>query len=522
MPHHKNVTSRKVQARTVLLLFAMQAWISPASQAQATGPEQYRDIYIDAAHSIGVIRSLQGLNFPPSPQAPPKHGTNVAEKYREMRVDYQRNQTFGTEMWFENRKPGAPGASEALPTESLFPDSSADPNLPESYRFGPVDAAMDVMESSGARVYFGISRGRWGPLDTVPDGKLYAAIVRHLIMHYNQGWAKGFTTHRISYIEVWNEPDYSFYWQATPAAYYAFYEAVARAVKQTDPSVKVGGPARAFAAGSDPYRDAFMQFCQTNQVPLDFFSWHSYTDKSFDPYDNARIGRLIRAELDAHGFTATESHVTEWAPSAWFILPSKMMTAAYRVSSLIYMQDGSIDLSTAFELEPFFSVDGQYEKSGQAFRATGSMLDTPVRLPLLGEDDKGFAVIAGKSTGGREIQILISNYELPPAASPLYANRQEYWAHSYIGLKVGQLAWDAMVPDSMLPRRDVHYSDNKGYRVTVVNPSWANSNYTLKRYRISEQDDFVLVGTEKGRGSTIRVSASLQAPAIELIRIDAH
>ena len=53
----------------------------------------------------------------------------------------------------------------------------------------------------------------------------------------------------------------------------------------------------------------FLSYCQTNSVPLDFFSWHQYarTPESF------RINvRVFRDLLDRHGFEKTESILDEW------------------------------------------------------------------------------------------------------------------------------------------------------------------------------------------------------------------
>ena len=70
----------------------------------------------------------------------------------------------------------------------------------------------------------------------------------NVIKHYNSGWANGYH-YNIKYWEIWNEPDgRRDFWTGTPEQYYKLYEITAKAIKNYDPNVKVGGPAMARAA----------------------------------------------------------------------------------------------------------------------------------------------------------------------------------------------------------------------------------------------------------------------------------
>jgi hypothetical protein len=45
-----------------------------------------------------------------------------------------------------------------------------------------------------------------------------------------------------------------------------------------------------------------MQYIKDNQLPLDFYSFHKYTNKSNDPFDFARMARSFREEdAQLHG-----------------------------------------------------------------------------------------------------------------------------------------------------------------------------------------------------------------------------
>lgn len=99
---------------------------------------------------------------------------------------------------------------------------------------------------------------------------LVTATVRHLIDRY------GFDEVKTWPIEVWNEPNLVHFWQgADQAAYFRLYEATARAIKDIDPSLQVGGPA--ISPGSDGWLRDFADFVAAREVPVDFVSKHAYT-----------------------------------------------------------------------------------------------------------------------------------------------------------------------------------------------------------------------------------------------------
>ncbi len=55
--------------------------------------------------------------------------------------------------------------------------------------------------------------------------------------------------------------------------------------------------------------ESFVAYMKTNAVPLDFLSWHIYAN-TLDPFRGAPA--YYRSVLNANGFTAAESHITEW------------------------------------------------------------------------------------------------------------------------------------------------------------------------------------------------------------------
>jgi hypothetical protein len=241
-------------------------------------PSGFRSLYIDAGKVIGEIRSFQGLNGPPSPVMADL--PNLVQQYKELHINMVRTHDFmgPTEIdshftednallaWLIPDAAQRAGVVKAGNASIIFPDWNADPEKPESYNFGPTDKVLAAIHDSGAEVYYRIGRSWGANIDPPPDFDKYASAVKHVAMHYNKGWANGFRYH-IRYWEFWNEPE-ALFWTGTPEQFYSLYEKTARALKSVDPTLKVGGDARAIASDDGPYREGFLDYCAAHQVPL--------------------------------------------------------------------------------------------------------------------------------------------------------------------------------------------------------------------------------------------------------------
>lgn len=118
---------------------------------------------------------------------------------------------------------------------------------------------------------------------------------------------------RLQYVEIWNEPDLRQFWDATPEEFFDLYAQTAKAVKSAFPRLKVGGPGFSYAAVALPrnleMERAFLEHQRRARAPLDFLSWHIYSN---DPEEYAKVARFYRGLPDRHGFANAESHVTEF------------------------------------------------------------------------------------------------------------------------------------------------------------------------------------------------------------------
>jgi len=485
----------------------------------------FRTLQVDAGKIAGNIHSLLGVNGAPFPVMAGL--PNLVRQYSDLRISQVRTHDLmgpadiDSKFVYTNQEltdlipdpAQRAGVVKAGNASIIFPDMSADPDKPESYNFGPTDKALAAIRASGAEIYYRVGRSYGADFSPPDDFDKYANVVKHIAMHYNQGWANGFH-YQIRYWEFWNEPEG--FWTGTPEQFYSLYEKTARALKSTDPTLKVGGNGQEAPYGYGPYRDGFFDYCAAHKLPLDFYSWHHYARTS-DPYDAVRLARQIRGVLDAHGFPKAESILSEWNLKADYTKAAKAElegahNAAYIGAVLCYGQDAPLDKAHFYRGDAawmgLFDLQGQYFKIAYTFKAMGKMPDTPQRLAVEGTDTFGFAALAGRSTDDKTVQIFIANYAIPDRL-----------------LAKMHTAASAQTPDRRgriwLPHRtDIVYRDNAGYDLTVSNLPWGEKAFSLKRHRISATQNLELVERKSGNRGSMRLSHPLPTDTVELIVLE--
>jgi xylan 1,4-beta-xylosidase len=501
--------------------------------AQESKSDGFRSLQVDASKTVGQIKSFQGLNGLPYPVM--EGLPNLVEQYKELRIDQIRTHDdmgptdidaqwaldYPMLVWLVPDAKQRAGLVKDGNAAIMFPDWNADPEKPSSYNFGPTDKALASIHDAGAEVYYRIGRS-FGAANSnpPPDFDKYANVVKHAAMHYNQGWANGFH-YNIRYWEFWNEPE-ALFWGGTPQQFYSLYEKTALALKSLDPNLKVGGVAKAIASNPDPYREGFIDYCAAHKLPLDFYSWHTYAITSADPYDAVRLGTEIRGILDARGYPKAQSILSEWNLTPDFTEGQiarlrGMETAAFIGAVLTYLQDSSVDLAHFYRGDAawmgLYDLQGKPYKTAYAFKAMGQMLDTPQRFAVEGTDTFGLAALAGRSSDGKTVQILISNYAIPADFKPVNMSLPP------------DVLKTAPMPNfkdfKFLPPRKITYKDNAGYKLTVDHLPWGNKSYKIKRYRLSDTHNLDLVEEKTGAGGRFQFSTGLAADAVELIVLQA-
>jgi xylan 1,4-beta-xylosidase len=489
-----------------------------AAASLAPAQDQFREFHVDAARTIGTIRSFQGVVAGPLPVLP--GGPDLSKQYKDLRIDLIRtHDIYGpTEIdsHFREQSLGAlisdPAKRAAFAATAngavIFPDAKADPGNPRSYNFGPTDKLIQAIRDTGADVYYRVGRSLQADPVPVSDPDKYAEILKHVVMHYNKGWANGYRN-SVRYWEFWDEPEFRNFWPGTPSELYSLYEKSARAVKSIDTQSKFGAIGKAFAHTPGPFREEFLDYVTTHKVPLDFYSWHWYASYSADPWDVITQGKEIRDLLDSKGLRTVESHMAEWNLSPDTTERSRaihesMTNAAFTAAAMIYMQDAPIDRAMLYRGDSvwigLFNTAGQPLKKYYAFRAAGNMLETPGRLAVSGTGSNGFTALAGRSRDGKTVQVLIGNYEIMNDVSPLHPT---VIAGTEVAVR--------------LPRREVEYKDNKGYALALEHLPWGKKGYTLTRYRLDETHNLSPVEETSGTGTSVEISNPLSAPGVELI-----
>jgi hypothetical protein len=328
----------------------------------------------------------------------------------------------------------------------VFPNSQADAQNPQSYDFRLTDEYLARIHATGAPMLYrlgesiehtSVKRRVHPPADYQKWAEASLGIIRH----YNEGWANGFR-YGIRYWEIWNEPENRpAMWSGSDEDYFRLYATTSRAIKAQFPHLKVGGPAVGNSGNFEGDRfvasdfvKSFLQFCKNEKLPLDFFSWHCYTD---NPAELSLRTKGIRQLLNDYGFTQTESHLNEWnylpgntwepigrdaAPAARQKFYEEMggaKGAAFIVTALLQLQDAPLDAANFFhgELGGFglFNEHGVPLKSYYAFRAFSELLQMPQRVEANGTFKDGLSIGAGVNAPKNQATVLISNFNHLPS-----------------------------------------------------------------------------------------------------------
>lgn len=147
-------------------------------------------------------------------------------------------------------------------------DSFLEMNLRPFIEFGFMPKAL----ASGDQTIFYWEGNVTPPKDYDKWRELITATVQHFVDRY------GIEEVLTWPFEVWNEPNLVNFWKdADKEEYFKLYQVTAEAVKGVHPHLKVGGPA--ICGGSDHWITDFLDFCKTENAPVDFISRHAYTSK---------------------------------------------------------------------------------------------------------------------------------------------------------------------------------------------------------------------------------------------------
>ena len=312
----------------------------------------------DTYKKYGGFKILNAVNGGPwhKRHASDQYRTNL-EAYKAARIPYSRNH--------DSAVCGIYGGPYSHDITCIFPDFNADPYLPESYDFACTDEAILVCLDAGTKTFFRLGQTIEHHIKkhgTIPpaDFRKWAVICEHIIRHYNYGWADGYELN-IEYWEIWNEADLDAddspnkrCWGGTRAQYMEFHETAAKHLKSCFPEIKIGGPALAYNLD---FAEEFLRRTKENNIPLDFFSWHIYSD---EPKKITKRAEEIHNLLEKYGFGHIESILNEWTyVKGWeeeFVYSIEtiisMKGAAFIMAVISEAQKADIDMLMYYDTRP--------------------------------------------------------------------------------------------------------------------------------------------------------------------------
>jgi xylan 1,4-beta-xylosidase len=167
--------------------------------------------------------------------------------------------------------------------------------------------------ASGTNTAFFYKGNSTPPKEMAQWGELIRALASHCIGRY------GIEEVAIWNFEVWNEPNLKYFWAGTKEQYFELYKCAAIALKGINKRLKVGGPSTAQTA----WVGDLLEFCASQQVPIDFASTHVYPDdpqaKLFGegahyPLEEVmpRALTMVRKQIKDSKFPDMPLYLTEW------------------------------------------------------------------------------------------------------------------------------------------------------------------------------------------------------------------
>lgn len=384
------------------------------------------EIKIDCAKEIGTIRALNSINGGPVEN---QGLIDLSAYHRQLKVPLTRLHDCN---W---------PVADCIDIHTIFPNFIADPSLPENYDFTRTDAYIKSVLATGSGIVYrlgeNIEHGSDKRRSQPPaDAAKWAQICLGIISHYNDGWANG-RHDNIRYWEIWNEPENRpNCWSGSDEEYFKLYAVASKAIKRRFPDIRIGGPAvgntgRVEKGVFTPseFTTKFIDYCKRESLPLDFFSWHIYTD---DPRDVLIEAKGVRDLLDRAGFNKVESHLNEWnylpekdwgpvvkegqgeKREKFYARAGGPEGAAFVACVLGGLQDVPIDAANFFSGNSqsfgLFNVHGVPKKTFYAFKAFSSLLETPVRLQVSGGLAGRLGVCAGTNSDHSEVRVMLSNF----------------------------------------------------------------------------------------------------------------
>lgn len=311
------------------------------------------------------------------------------------------------------------------------------------YSFFNTDSIFDFLLSMGMRPFVELSfmpetlaSGgktvfRYQANVTPPrDYKQWATLIKKLVGH----WVERYGVKEVSqwFFEVWNEPNLEAFWTGKRADYFKLYRHTARAIKEIDAGLRVGGPATA----QNAWVKEFLTYCRKHKLPADFVTTHYYPTDAFGKIGADTVTQLEHAPRDVMKKRAEEArrhakkkpvYYTEWNVSSnpRDPLHDQPFAAAFATNIVMGVQSlvegysfwtftdifeenyfPSVPFHGGFGLLNLYGIPKPVYRAFELLHRLGSKL-----LPVKGEHETASVWVVRRDN--EEIQILLTNHAMP-------------------------------------------------------------------------------------------------------------
>lgn len=409
---------------------------------------------VDASEVVGTLSALNGVQG--APAAMNESDSDLVAQYAEAQINIV-------------RVPQDDSPEYSL--SGIFPNPNAPVEEPSSYNFEAIDRLIELIVESGATPLWQATVNIGADTDTYwaeclqtgsapTDSVTWGAVVRHVLMHFNEGWAEGHHWN-VRYVESINEPfktgvyereDYLSCWQA----FAALSTAVEDYNSEYSRDVMVVGFANPVDINTrDQERfdndiwlvEDFLTFVQDNDLSLDVFSYHNYGSAS----NQAETAEVVRSVLDDAGFVDLPLWNSEWNVGSRGVekgddddLQGSAYIAAHNAQVKTYFQ-GVVDEALVYRANQrthfqgctsddtfYLSTRGQPQPAYYGWLMFRDLAnETPNRLAAETELDD-VTILVGRSDLTDTIGVLLSFWLEDPAPVPA-----EHYVISITGLVAG-------------------------------------------------------------------------------------
>ena len=241
------------------------------------------------------------------------------------------------------------------------------------YQFDTLDRSVDLIRATGAEPLMCIC---FKPRVLFPevnqdvveprDYRAWERLIERMVRHYQRRGSN------IRYWEIANEPDigedggcpYRF----KPDSYVRYYHHTAAAIRRADPAARIGGPA--LANVRSPILPTLLEAAQTNQLPVDFVSWHIYHS---DPKAIRGTIEYVKDLLRQYPSLRPETFLDEWNMDLTNPPLDPRFQPCYVAEVIWQMKEAGLDYSCYYHIRDYYvdfdSFTRFFSPQGTAFMA---------------------------------------------------------------------------------------------------------------------------------------------------------